>query len=141
MHYPPPSVKDTIPASSPKAQTPGRDAEQPKGAHMLACRQRVGIATLALRGSSPCPAARIVPHNQAIPACWQAPKALAQGLPFLLVHRESIAEMPGTRARWSHVMRDAASTLGPTMAAAQQASASDPMLGRLHFKAVGKLDR
>jgi len=107
---------------------------------MLACRQRVGIATLAPRGSSPCPAARIVPHNQAMPACRQAPEALAQGLLFLLVHRASIAEMPGARDQWSNVMRDTASALGPTMAAAQQASASDPMLGRLHFKAVGKLD-
>jgi hypothetical protein len=32
--------------------------------------------------------------DQAIPACRQAPKALAQGLLCLLVHKERIAEMP-----------------------------------------------
>jgi hypothetical protein len=58
-------------------------------------------------------------NHQEIPAYRQAPKALAQGLLFLLVHQESIAEMPGTRDRWSNVMRDAASALGPNMAAAQ----------------------
>src|SRR5262249_51455264 len=107
-----------------ETHTPWRDAEQPKGAHMLACRQFVGIATLALRGASPGPTARIVPHHQAMPACRQAPQALAQGLLFLLVHRASSAERSGTRERWSNVMRDAASALGPTMAAAQQVSAS-----------------
>src|SRR5262245_58394535 len=66
MHHPPTSVKDTIPASSPKARTPRHDAAQPKSAHMLACRQLLGIATLALRCLSPCCACLIFPHKQEI---------------------------------------------------------------------------
>src|SRR5262249_52940449 len=66
------SQRDTIPASSQKAHTLWSDSERPKGAHMLACRQLVGIVTLAPRGSSPCPRFSYRAVYQVLPARRQA---------------------------------------------------------------------
>jgi hypothetical protein len=60
---------------------------------MLACRQLVGIVTLAPQCASPCPASLsfCIPRDACTPA---DPEGAGTRIAFLLVHKERSAEMP-----------------------------------------------